>query len=210
MEPGLLDRGGAGLDGEARGGLALAGIAALADAGAFDDPLVARVDPPLEVGVGDALLGERGAPACDAGPHAQCDAQPGDRLPFTDPLAGVHEHPDQSARERARDRRRGARSLEHADSLAAVDVRAVGHVDGAEGADRRGDDHALGNEQASRRGRAWLPWSADLRERRGDVVGGRDPEDGDVGDGALGEAGEHRAVPDLEQRRGAEGGDRLH
>ena len=46
-------------------------IAALADAGALDDPLVGRLDAPLEVRVGDALLGKRGAPACDAGPHTQ-------------------------------------------------------------------------------------------------------------------------------------------
>ena len=38
-----------------RGGLVRRGDAALADAGARDDPLVVRVDHPLEVGVGQDL-----------------------------------------------------------------------------------------------------------------------------------------------------------
>ena len=70
-EPGVLDRGGAGLDGEGRGRLTVVGDAALADAGALDDPLVARVDALLEVGVGEPLVGDRGAPAGDRRPHAQ-------------------------------------------------------------------------------------------------------------------------------------------
>ena len=46
-----------------------AGDPALADAGALDDPLVAGVDALLEVGVGEPLLGEGGAPAGDARPR---------------------------------------------------------------------------------------------------------------------------------------------
>src|SRR4029079_19154270 len=70
-ESGVLDRSGAGLDGQGRGRLTRTGDPPLADAGALDDPLVAGVDALLEVGVGEALVGKRRAPSCDGRPHAQ-------------------------------------------------------------------------------------------------------------------------------------------
>ena len=60
-----LERGTAGLDREAAG---RAADAALLDAGALGDPLVARVHRRGEVVVRDGLVGERGAPAGDARP----------------------------------------------------------------------------------------------------------------------------------------------
>ena len=100
-EPGVLDRGGAGLDREARGRLAGAGDAAFADAGALDDPLVAGVDAPLEVGVGESLLGERRCPSRRCRRACSGDSQPGDRLPFAEALTAVDEHADEAAAERA-------------------------------------------------------------------------------------------------------------
>src|SRR6185503_15381782 len=70
-EAGVLDRGGTRLDGEAGGRLAARGDPTLTDAGALDDPLVRGVDALLELGVGEPLLGEGGAPSCDAGAHPQ-------------------------------------------------------------------------------------------------------------------------------------------
>ena len=71
VRPGVLDRGRARFDGEGGGGLTLGGDPSLADAGALDDPLVAGVDALFELGVGEPLVGECGAPAGDRGPHAQ-------------------------------------------------------------------------------------------------------------------------------------------
>src|SRR5262249_25068563 len=70
-ESGVLDRGRASFGGEGRGRLAGGRDATFTDAGAFDDPLVGGVDPLLEVGIGEPLIGERGAPARDGRPHAQ-------------------------------------------------------------------------------------------------------------------------------------------
>ena len=70
-ETGVLDGGGARFDGEAGGGLTVRRDPALTDAGALDDPLVRRVDALLELGVGEPLLGEGGAPSGDAGAHPQ-------------------------------------------------------------------------------------------------------------------------------------------
>src|SRR5439155_7182071 len=67
----VLDRRGAGFDRERRGRFARSGDPSLTDAGALDDPHVRGVDSRLEVGVGEALLRNRGSPAGDARSHAQ-------------------------------------------------------------------------------------------------------------------------------------------
>jgi len=55
-----------GVEREVARGLAVRGAAALADAGARGDPLVARVDELLEIGVGDDLFRQVAAGAGDA------------------------------------------------------------------------------------------------------------------------------------------------
>ena len=147
-EAGVLDRGGARLDGEARGRLAARGDATFADAGALDDPLVAGVDALLELGVGEPLLGEGGAPTRDAGAHAQATRSqatgwpsrrrsPGwTSMPTSLPRNGLHtgvEVPGPSRRPTVWPT--STRSPSSRPSS------------GAEHADRRGDDHALGNEE---------------------------------------------------------------
>src|ERR1700723_1953010 len=67
-EPGVLERGRPGLDGQARGG---ASDVALADAGAFDDPGVIGIEAGGQVVVGHDLLRHGDAAAGDAdAPHA--------------------------------------------------------------------------------------------------------------------------------------------
>ena len=68
-EAGGLQRHARGGGAQAGGALVVGGDAALADAGAVDDPLVRGLDHALEVGVGQDLGGQVLADADDAGCH---------------------------------------------------------------------------------------------------------------------------------------------
>ncbi len=67
---GVLEGHRAGLGGEVGERARAVEQAALADAGAPDDPLIRRVEVLREIGVRDDLLGQRGSDADDAGLHA--------------------------------------------------------------------------------------------------------------------------------------------
>ena len=95
--------------------------APLADAGALDDPLVARVDPLLEVGVGEARWSGRRCPSRRSPPACSGDSQPGDRLALAQAFAVGGEHAHEDAAERAAHGRGRARAVEVADGLALVD-----------------------------------------------------------------------------------------
>jgi hypothetical protein len=63
IDPGIGQRGARGIDRQMRGELALGGDVALPDAGALHDPLVGRVDPRRQFGIGQDLLRQIGAAA---------------------------------------------------------------------------------------------------------------------------------------------------
>jgi hypothetical protein len=67
---GVLERRGAGLGGEVGERARAVEVTALADAGAADDPRIARVEVLLQVEVRDDVLGQRRPDAEDAGLHA--------------------------------------------------------------------------------------------------------------------------------------------
>ena len=65
LDPGMFERRARGVGGERRGGFALAGDVAAADAGALDDPFVGGVDDADKLIIVDAAGGKRGAGAGD-------------------------------------------------------------------------------------------------------------------------------------------------
>ena len=208
VRPGVLDRGRAGFDRQAwRWTHPRPAIASLADAGALDDPLVAGVDALFELGVGEPLVGECGAPAGDRGPHAQATRSQATGWPSRRRSPRWTSMPTSWPRNGLHDGSRCTRTVEVTDGLALVDVVArVDVVERPEHAHRRGDDHALGHEEPFTVVQEGFHGLCDLQGRvEGDVVGGGEVADGDVGGAALGEGGEHRAVarpPRTCRRRG--------
>ena len=156
------------------------GDAAFADAGALDDPLVAGVDALLEVGVGEPLLGERGAPPGDRGAHAQATRSQATGWPSRRRSPRWTSMPTRLPAERAAHGGGGAGTVEEADGLALVDVVAgVDVVERAEHADRRGDDHPLGHEEPLAVGQQGFHGLGDLHESWGVSSGVGDVADGD-------------------------------
>ncbi len=138
----------------------------LTDAGALDDPLVAGVDPLLEVGVGEPLVREGGAPSRDRRPHAQATRSHATGWPSRRRSPRWTSMPDELAAERAAHRRGGAGTVEVADGLAFVDVVArVDVVERAEHAHRGGDDHPLGHEEPFTVGQEGFHGLCDLQDR---------------------------------------------
>ena len=70
VEPGVVERGGEGLNGQLEGPLnGLVDPASFADAGPLNDPLVGGVDHLLQIGVGQHALGHRRADAGETHPE---------------------------------------------------------------------------------------------------------------------------------------------
>ena len=185
-----------------RGRLAGAGDAALADAGALDDPLVAGVDALLEVGVGEPLLGERRCPSRRSqariaqATRSQATGWPSRRrspgwtsMPISLPRNGLQTGVEVPGPSRC------------ADGLAVVDEVALVDV-----VERHGTRPPTGRRSCARerggprRGSREPPWVTRPPMVVGMSSGVGDVADGDVGHAALGERREHRAVADFEER----------
>ena len=205
VAPGPLEGLAAGLDGEPGGGAA---DAALADAGALDDPLVAGVERGLEVGVGDDLLGQGGAPAGERAlestrsimrqPSGVNRAEPGHGLAAGEALAGDGEEAHHHARGTASGSPAPADVADDAARARSCSPSATSA--GSKIAGGGADDEALGGEEVL----AVVVvdgagGGGGLERRRRGPSGRRRPATVRVGSGALGHAGEDRAGAELDE-----------